>query len=186
MKKEINIVFENLNLKNISWIASHPIAGTEESGPLAGFKELFRDRWTIICENKNAKKDHVEKLKKFWESIGSKVKMMDTEEHDHVLALTSHLPHVVAYNIVMTAISADDKFRESVIKYSAGGLRDFTRIATSDPIMWRDIFIDNSKNIINVLDKFSENLKDFRKAIAEKNGDKLIKFFESTKTLEKK
>ena len=129
VKKEINIVFENLNLKNISWIASHPIAGTEESGPLAGFKELFRDRWTIICENKNAKKDHVEKLKKFWESIGSKVKMMDTEEHDHVLALTSHLPHVVAYNIVMTAISADDKFRESVIKYSAGGLRDFTRIA---------------------------------------------------------
>ena len=111
--------------------------------------------------------------------------MMDTEEHDHVLALTSHLPHVVAYNIVMTAISADDKFRESVIKYSAGGLRDFTRIAASDPIMWRDIFIDNSKNIINVLDKFSENLKDFRKAIAEKNGDKLIKFFESTKNVRK-
>ena len=185
VKKEINIIFENLNLKNISWIASHPIAGTEESGPLAGFKELFRDRWTIICENKNAKKDHVEKLKKFWESIGSKVKMMDIEEHDHVLALTSHLPHVVAYNIVMTAISADDKFRESVIKYSAGGLRDFTRIAASDPIMWRDIFIDNSKNIISVLDKFSENLKDFRKAIAEKNGDKLIKFFESTKNVRK-
>ena len=183
VKNEINTIFENLNLKNIFWIASHPIAGTEQSGPKAGFKELFKDRWTIICENEKTKKDQVEKLKKFWEFLGSKVKTMAIEEHDNILALTSHLPHVIAYNIVRTAISIDDKQRENIIKYSAGGLRDFTRIASSDPIMWRDIFIDNSKNILKILDKFSNNLKDFRKAIAEKNGDQLIKIFTSTKNI---
>ncbi len=183
VKKEINTIFENLSLKNIFWIASHPIAGTEESGPQAGFKELFKDRWTIICENEKTKKDQVEKLKRFWEFLGSRVKTMNIEEHDIILALTSHLPHVVAYNIVRTAIGTDNNFRDSIIKYSAGGLRDFTRIASSDPIMWRDIFVDNSANILKTLDEFSNNLKDFRKAIAEKNGDELIKIFSSTKNI---
>ena len=183
VKKEINTIFENLNLKNIFWVASHPIAGTEESGPRAGFKELFKDRWTIICENEKTKKDQLEKLKKFWEFLGSRVKTMNIEDHDNILALTSHLPHVIAYNIVRTAIGTDNKYRDSIIKYSAGGLRDFTRIASSDPIMWRDIFIDNSTNILKTIDEFSNNLKDFRKAIAEKNGDKLIRIFTSTKNV---
>ena len=185
VKKEVNKVFENLNLTNISWIASHPIAGTEESGPSAGFKDLFKNRWTIVCDTKNSNKDKVEKLKKFWEFLGSKVKLMSIEEHDHILALTSHLPHAVAYNIVKTAINNDEKFRNEIIKYSAGGLRDFTRIASSDPLMWRDIFIDNSENIIKILDEFSKNIDDFKKAIIEKNGDKLLKIFTSTKNVRK-
>ena len=108
VKKEVNRIFENFNFKKISWLASHPIAGTEESGPAAGFRDLFKDRWTIICEGKDSQKDKVEKLKKFWEFLGSKVKLMSFEDHDHILALTSHLPHAVAYNIVMTAIDTDD------------------------------------------------------------------------------
>ena len=185
VKKEVNKIFENFNLTNISWIASHPIAGTEESGPSAGFKDLFKDRWTIICDNKNSNKDKVEKLKKFWEFLGSKVKLMSIDEHDHILALTSHLPHAVAYNIVKTAINVDEKSRDNIVRYSAGGLRDFTRIASSDPLMWRDVFIDNSENILKVLDEFSKNIDDFKKAITEKNGDKLIKIFTSTKNIRK-
>ena len=185
VKKEVNKIFENFNLKNISWIASHPIAGTEESGPSAGFKDLFKNRWTIICESNNSEKNKVEKLKKFWEFLGSKVKLMSIDEHDHILALTSHLPHAVAYNIVKTAINTDEKFRDEIIKYSAGGLRDFTRIASSDPLMWRDIFIDNSENILKFLDEFSKNIDDFKKAINEKNGDKLLKIFTSTKNVRK-
>ena len=186
VKKEVNKIFENFNLKDISWIASHPIAGTEESGPSAGFKDLFKNRWTIICESNNSEKNKIEKLKKFWEFLGSKVKLMSIDEHDHILALTSHLPHAVAYNIVKTAINTDEKFRDEIIKYSAGGLRDFTRIASSDPLMWRDIFIDNSENILKILDEFSKNIDDFKKAITEKNGDKLLQIFTSTKNVRKK
>ena len=185
VKKEVNKIFENLNLTNISWIASHPIAGTEESGPSAGFKDLFKNRWTIICESNNSEKNKIEKLKKFWEFLGSKVKLMSIDEHDHILALTSHLPHAVAYNIVKTAINSGEKFNDDIIKYSAGGLRDFSRIASSDPLMWRDIFIDNSKNILKILDEFSKNIDDFKKAIIEKNGDKLFKIFASTKNIRK-
>ncbi len=185
VKGEVNKIFNNLDLKNISWLASHPIAGTEESGPAAGFAGLFKDRWTIICKNGNSNIEQIKKLKSFWEFLGSKVKYMSTEEHDYILGLTSHLPHAVAYNIVMTAISADDKFKDEIIKYSAGGLRDFTRIASSDPVMWRDIFMDNSENVIKILDVFTDNLNDFKKAIIEKNGDKLLKIFSSTKNVRK-
>ena len=185
VKQEVNKIFENLNLENIFWIASHPIAGTEESGPSAGFKDLFKNRWTIICEEKNSNKEKVEKLKKFWEFLGSKVKLMNINDHDHILALTSHLPHAVAYNIVMTAINTDEKFKDEIIKYSAGGLRDFTRIASSNPLMWKDIFIDNSENIIKILDEFSKNINDFKKAITEKNANKLLNIFTSTKNIRK-
>ena len=113
--------------------------------------------------------------------LGSKVKQMSFDEHDHILSLTSHLPHAIAYNIVRTAINKSDQFRQEVIQYSAGGLRDFTRIAASDPIMWRDIFIDNSVNILKVLDNFSNNLEELKKAIKEKDKDKLFKIFSSTK-----
>ena len=185
VKKEVNKIFKNLNLKDIYWLASHPIAGTEESGPNAGLKNLFQNRWTIICNDQNSNREKVEKLKKFWEFLGSKVKFMSIEDHDHILSLTSHLPHAVAYNIVLTAINTDQKFKDEIIKYSAGGLRDFTRIASSDPLMWKDIFIDNSENILKTLEQFSKNINDFKKAIIEKNGDKLLKMFSSTKTVRK-
>ena len=185
VKKEVDKIFESLNIKNIFWLASHPIAGTEESGPSSGTKDLFKNRWTIICNKKNSNKDKIEKLKNFWEFLGSKVKLMTVEDHDHILALTSHLPHAVAYNLVITAINTDEKFKNEIIKYSAGGLRDFTRIASSDPLMWRDIFIDNSENILKILDDFSKNIDDFKKAIVEKNGDKLLKMFSSTKNVRK-
>ena len=186
VKKEVNKVFENFNLKNVFWIPSHPIAGTEESGPSAGFKDLFKNRWTIICEDKNPKKEKIEKLKKFWEFLGSKVKLMSVDEHDHILALTSHLPHAVAYNIVKTAINTDEKFKDEIIKYSAGGLRDFTRIASSDPLMWRDIFIDNSENIIKILDKFSKNIDDFKRLYRKKTVINFLKYLLLLKMLEKK
>ena len=185
VKKEVNKIFKNLNLKDVYWLASHPIAGTEESGPNAGLKNLFQNRWTIICNDQNSKREKVEKLKKFWEFLGSKVKFMSIEDHDHVLSLTSHLPHAVAYNIVLTAINTDEKFKDEIIKYSAGGLRDFTRIASSDPLMWKDIFIDNSENILKILEQFSKNIDDFKKAIIEKNSDKLLKMFSSTKKVRK-
>ena len=185
VKKEVNKIFKNLNLKDVYWLASHPIAGTEESGPNAGLKNLFQNRWTIICNDQNSKREKVEKLKKFWEFLGSKVKFMSIEDHDHILSLTSHLPHAVAYNIVLTAINTDEKFKDEIIKYSAGGLRDFTRIASSDPLMWKDIFIDNRENILNILEQFSKNIDDFKKAIIEKNGDKLLKMFSSTKKVRK-
>ena len=184
VKKEINKIFENLNLKNIFWVASHPIAGTEESGPAAGFKNLFKNRWTIICDSKN-NKEQVEKIKKFWEFLGSKVKLMDAQQHDLVLGLTSHLPHAIAYNIVKTVTSEDSSLKDDIVKYSAGGLRDFTRIAASDPIMWRDIFLDNNVNILKILKDFSENLDGLKKAIEDKNGDKLLKIFSSTRNIRK-
>ena len=188
VKKEVNMIFENLNLENVSWLASHPITGTEESGPLQGFKGLFKDRWTIICETKNINKDQIEKLKKFWEFLGSKVKLMSIDDHDYILALTSHLPHAVAYNIVMTAITADDKFKDDIIKYSAGGLRDFTRIASSDPVMWRDIFLDNSNNIIKILDRgnFLAILMILKSLLKRKMEKNCLKFLLLQKISEKK
>ncbi len=184
-KKEINKIIKNLNLKDISWIASHPIAGTEESGPQAGFPELFKDRWCIISPSDNSKKEDIEKINLFWKKLGCKVKTMSFEEHDHILSLTSHLPHAIAYNLVRTAINNQDKFRKEIIQYSAGGLRDFTRIAASDPIMWKDIFKDNGENIIKALDNFSNNLIELKKAIEEKNDSKLIEIFSKTKDVRK-
>ena len=183
-KKEVNQIIENLGLSN-SWIASHPIAGTEDSGPDSGFAKLFENKWCIISPSNKAKENDIKKIKIFWESLGSKVKIMSFTEHDYILSLTSHLPHAIAYNLVKTAINNDDKFKQDVIQYSAGGLRDFTRIAASDPLMWRDIFIDNSENILKILNEFSKNIDDFKKAITEKNGDKLIKIFTSTKNIRK-
>ena len=149
-KKEINKIISNLNLVNVNWIASHPIAGTEFSGPEAGFAELFENRWCILSVENQKNIAQTNRLKSFWEAIGSKVKLMSFEDHDHVLSLTSHLPHVIAYSIVRTVINDDNKFKNDIIQYSASGLRDFTRIAASDPVMWRDIFIDNSENILKV------------------------------------
>ena len=184
-KKEVNKIVNNLGLKNISWIASHPIAGTEYSGPAAGFSSLFKNRWCILSADKQVSKNKIENLEKFWSKLGSKVKVMSFEDHDYVLSLTSHLPHAVAYSIVRTAINNEDKFKNDVIQYSAGGLRDFTRIAASDPLMWKDIFFDNSENILKVLDNYSKNLDDIKSAIKNKNSEKLLEIFSSTKKVRK-
>ena len=185
-KKEVNKIISNLNLKNINWIASHPIAGTEYSGPEAGFSNLFNNRWCILSADKKVSKDKIKELEKFWSNLGSKVKSMSFEDHDYILSLTSHLPHVVAYSIVKTAINNEDKFKDDVIQYSAGGLRDFTRIAASDPLMWKDIFIDNSDNILKVLDNYSKNLEEIKNAIKNKDSKKLLEIFSSTKKVRKK
>ena len=184
-KKEVNKMITNLNLDDVNWIASHPIAGTEYSGPESGSAELFEKRWCILSADKNISQDEIQKLEKFWNELGSKVKLMSFEQHDYVLSLTSHLPHAVAYSIVKTAINDDDKFKNDIIQYSAGGLRDFTRIAASDPLMWRDIFIDNSKNILKVLNDYSNNLDEIKTAIENKDGEKLMNIFSSTKKVRK-
>ena len=184
-KKEVNKIISNLNLKNVNWIASHPIAGTEYSGPEAGFATLFNNRWCILSADKRASKDKINELEKFWSNLGSKVKSMSFEDHDYILSLTSHLPHAVAYSIVKTAINNEDKFKDDVIQYSAGGLRDFTRIAASDPLMWKDIFIDNSDNILKVLDNYSKNLEEIKDAIKNKDSKKLLEIFSSTKKIRK-
>ena len=184
-KKEVNKIISNLNLKNVNWIASHPIAGTEYSGPEAGFASLFKDRWCIISAEENASKDKIKALEDFWTKLGSKTKSMTFEDHDYILSLTSHLPHAVAYSVVKTAINNEDKFKDDVIQYSAGGLRDFTRIAASDPLMWKDIFIDNSENILKVLDNYSKNLNEIKDAIKNKDSKKLLEIFSSTKKIRK-
>ena len=181
VKKGANAIIKKMNLKNISWIPSHPVAGTEKSGPRAGSPDLFKDRWTILTPDSEVKNSDIKKISLFWESMGSKVKIMSAEDHDRILSLTSHLPHVIAYNIVKTAMGDDEKMKKDVIRYSAGGLRDFTRIAASNPIMWKDIFIDNSDLIIDGINKFSKSLDEFKKAITEKDSKKLLEIFEKSK-----
>jgi len=170
---------------NISWIPSHPIAGTEESGPESGFSKLFQNRWCILTPSKKSKKKDINLLKIFWEKVGSKVDIMDTKKHDHILSITSHMPHLIAYNMVKTSLSIQKKKKSEIIKYSAGGLRDFTRIAASNPIMWRDIFIHNKKNTSEMIDKFIENLEDLKKAIESEDNQKLERIFEKTKIIRK-
>ena len=184
-KKEINKIIKKSSLSDVTWIASHPIAGTEYSGPQSGFAELFEKRWCILSADENTDKKEITKLEKFWVELGSKIKVMSFEHHDYVLSLTSHLPHAVAYSIVKTAISDDNKFKDDVIQYSAGGLRDFTRIAASDPLMWKDIFIDNSENILKVLDNYSKNLDEIKSAIKNKDSKKLLEIFSSTRKVRK-
>jgi len=185
VKKEVMKIIHNINLTDVHWIPSHPIAGTEESGPRAGQAEMFENRWCIISPPKNCAEQPVKSLKVFWETIGSKVKIMTPEEHDKILSLTSHLPHAIAYNIVRTVMNVEDKLKQEVIQYSAGGLRDFTRIAASNPLMWRDIFLDNSENVSKGIDSFIEKLNELKKAVNDKNGDKLFQIFNSTKEVRK-
>ena len=186
VKKEVMKIIHNINLTDVHWIPSHPIAGTEESGPRAGQAEMFENRWCIISPPKNCAEQPIRHLITLWEKIGSKVKIMTPEEHDEILSLTSHLPHAIAYNIVKTVMNVEDKLKQDVIQYSAGGLRDFTRIAASNPIMWRDIFLDNSENVSKGIDSFIEKLNEFKKALNDKNGDKLYQIFNSTKEVRKK
>jgi len=180
----INLVEKNIS-KNISWIPSHPIAGTEESGPEAGFSELFQNKWCILTPSKKAKEKDINLLQTFWEKVGSKVDVMQAKQHDYILSITSHMPHLIAYNIVNTSLNIQDEKESTIVKYSAGGLRDFTRIAASNPIMWRDIFIQNKKNTSKMVDKFIENLEDLKKAIESEDGKKLEQIFTKTKKIRK-
>ena len=181
VKKGPNEIIKKINLKNVSWIPGHPVSGTEKSGPISGTAELFENRWTILSPSSETDQSDIKKVSDLWESIGSKVKIMSATDHDKILSLTSHLPHVIAYNIVKTTTDNNEKLKTDVIRYSAGGLRDFTRIAASNPTMWKDIFIDNSDLIIDAINNFSRNLEEFKKIIAEKDGKKLLSIFEKAK-----
>ena len=180
----INLIEKNIP-ESISWIPSHPIAGTEESGPEAGFSELFQNRWCILTPSKKAKEKDINLLQTFWEKVGSKVDIMEAKQHDYILSITSHIPHLIAYNIVNTSLNIQDEKESTIVKYSAGGLRDFTRIAASNPIMWRDVFIQNKKNTSKMIDKFIENLEDLKKAIESEDGKKLEQIFTRTKKIRK-
>jgi cyclohexadieny/prephenate dehydrogenase len=166
-------------------IPGHPIAGTEQSGPDAGFAELFQNRWTILTplDGDAAYLAAVERLTGFWESLGANVETMDVRHHDLVLAVTSHLPHLIAYNIVGTASDLEEVTQAEVMKYSAGGFRDFTRIAASDPIMWRDVFLANKDAVLEILGRFTEDLQALSRAIRWGEADKLEELFTRTREI---
>ncbi|MCF8474660.1 MAG: prephenate/arogenate dehydrogenase family protein [Emcibacter sp.] len=166
-------------------IPGHPVAGTEQSGPTAGFSTLFKERWCILTPPENADPAMIRKLEEFWQAIGSKVELMTPDHHDMVLAITSHLPHLIAYNIVGTARHLEEVTKSEVIKYSAGGFRDFTRIAASDPTMWRDVFLNNKEAVLEMLGRFSEDLSDLQRAIRYDEGDKLYNLFDRTRRIRK-
>jgi cyclohexadieny/prephenate dehydrogenase len=167
-------------------IPGHPIAGTEESGPDAGYAALFAHRWTILTPQSRQDGPYLEavaRLTAFWEALGANVELMDERHHDLVLAVTSHLPHLIAYNIVGTAADLEQVTRSEVIKYSAGGFRDFTRIAASDPIMWRDVFLANKDAVLEILGRFTEDLQALSRAIRWGEGDKLHELFTRTREI---
>lgn len=169
--------------ENVDFIPGHPIAGTEKSGPEHGFAELFQDRWFIITPPAQADILAVEKLTKFWEALGSNIQIMDAGHHDLVLGITSHLPHLIAYTIVATAVDLEDDIKGEVIKFSAGGFRDFTRIAASSPEMWRDVFLNNKNAVLEVLQRFTEDLTALQKAIRKGDGDYLYQTFTETRSI---
>ena len=184
-EKSMELVKKKLK-KGIFWTSSHPIAGSEVSGPEHGTKNLFLNRWCILIKEKNSKMKQLEILVKFWKKIGAKVEIMDAKKHDTVFSMTSHLPHLIAYNLVKTATDFEKQQRYDLIKFSAGGLRDFSRIAASNEIMWRDIFFNNSKNISKAIDLFIKNLNSFKRDIQSKNNKSLIKKLIDTKKVRKK
>ena len=169
---------------NVYFIPSHPLAGTEYSGPKSGFSTLFENRYWLIISDKETKE--TKKLETFFIKLGSIVETINMSYHDRVLAITSHLPHLIAYTIVGTASDLETDLKNDVIKFSASGFRDFTRIASSDPIMWRDIFIHNSDAVLEMLQRFNEDLSDLQKAIRKKDGEKLHSFFSRTRSIRKK
>ena len=172
--------------KGVYVIPGHPIAGTEHSGPDAGFPELFENRWTILTPASDPSSDYqaaVERLSAFWTALGAKVETMDEQHHDLVLAVTSHLPHLIAYNIVGTADDLEKVTQGEVMKYSAGGFRDFTRIAASDPVMWRDVFLTNKDAVLEILGRFLEDLHGLSRAIREGDGDTLEALFTRTRAI---
>ena len=169
--------------EGVHFVPAHPIAGTEQSGPESGFAELFDGRWCILTPPPGTDPAAVETMKVFWHRLGSEVEVMDPRHHDLVLAITSHVPHLIAYNIVGTADDLEQVTQGEVIKYSAGGFRDFTRIAASDPTMWRDVFLNNREAVLEVLGRFSEDLSALQRAIRWGDGDALFNLFTRTRAI---
>jgi cyclohexadieny/prephenate dehydrogenase len=165
------------------FVPSHPIAGTENSGPAAGFASLFDNRWTVLTPGADTDRDAVETVTAFWRALGAKIEIMTAEHHDLVCAITSHLPHLIAYNIVRTAYDLEEVTESEVIKFSAGGFRDFTRLAASDPTMWRDVFLDNRDAVLETLGRFSEDLAMLQRAIRWGDGEALFDLFSRTRTI---
>ncbi len=165
------------------FVAGHPVAGTEHSGPEAGFPELFEGRWCILTPTDKTDKNALNQISEMWRKIGAKVETMPPDHHDMVLAITSHLPHLIAYTIVGTAADLGEDLKQEVIKYSASGFRDFTRIAASDPVMWRDIFLSNKDAVLTILQRFSEDLSGMQRAIRKNDGKALEELFTRTRTI---
>lgn len=170
-------------LPNHIVIPAHPVAGTENSGPAAGFATLFEGRWCIVTPPAGAPQDAVTAVTSFWEALGARVETMDAAHHDMVLAVTSHLPHLIAYTIVGTASELEEVTESEVIKYSAGGFRDFTRIAASDPVMWRDVFLSNKDAVLATLQRFNEDLTVLQQAIRRGDGARLEDWFTRTRAI---
>jgi len=166
-----------------SIVPAHPVAGTENSGPDAGFASLFRGRWCILTPPADANPAAVDAVAQFWQALGAKVERMDARHHDLVLAMTSHLPHLIAFTVVGTASDLEQVTRGEVIKYSAGGFRDFTRIAASNPVMWRDIFLANKEAVLDTLQRFNEDLTVLQRAIRRDDGDALLELFSRTSAI---
>ena len=185
--KENNYKIAKKKLKRgISWISSHPISGSEVSGPEYGDATLFNDRWCILIKEKKTDKNKLKVLSKFWKKLGSKVVIMDAKKHDIIFSLTSHLPHLIAYNLIQTATEFEKRKRYNLLNFSAGGLRDFSRIAASNEIMWRDIFFSNKKNISKVVDLFIKNLKSFKRNIQGNNNKVIIRKLKDAKKVRQK
>ena len=166
--------------KKLNWIMSHPISGSEASGPKYGSKNLFKNKWCILIKNKKTKSME-KKLSRFWKKLGSNILFMNEEEHDKIFAVTSHLPHLIAYNLIKTSQDFQKTNKKNIIKYSAGGLRDFSRIAASNEIMWRDVFFNNSKNMSKIIDLFIKNLKNFKIDINKKRNSLLLNKLKKSK-----
>ena len=185
-KLEVVQMGEKILKNHAYFVPAHPIAGTEQSGPTAGFVNLFKNRWCIITPCKLTNQHSKNKIKKLWEIFGSNVTIMKPKNHDNTMAITSHIPHLIAYNIVGTAAKLESKTKSEVIKFSASGFRDFTRIASSDPTMWRDIMISNKKQILFMLKRFNQDLNNLKKAIEGNNKKKLFNTFRTTRNIRKK
>ena len=179
-----SLINRDKKLKKI-FVLSHPIAGSEVSGPEFGSKDLFKGKWCIILKNNNKSRKNLKKIDKFWKKLGSKIIFMNSIDHDKIFSITSHLPHLIAYNLIKTAIDFQKKNKKNIIKYSAGGLRDFSRTAASNEIMWRDIFFSNKDNVINSINIFIKNLNNFKKLIKNKNNKKILQILKNSKKIRK-
>lgn len=164
-------------------VPAHPIAGTENSGPESGFETLFEGRWTILTPEPGTDEGAVERVAALWRRTGSMIEMMDADHHDQVLAITSHVPHLIAYTIVGTATDLEERLRSEVIKFAASGFRDFTRIAASDPVMWRDIFLSNKDAVLEMLGRLTEDISSVQRAIRDGNGERLEALFTRTREI---
>ena len=184
-KKKIIAKIDKTRRKDINWISSHPIAGSEVSGPLNGNENLFVNKWSIIIKQKNSSHGKIKKISKFWKLLGSKPVIMNADQHDKIFAITSHLPHLIAYNLILTATNFKNSNKNNILKFSAGGLRDFSRIAASNEIMWRDIFFDNKVNMLKVIDLFINNLKMFKREIKQNRKSLEIKLKKLKKVRQK-